>query len=101
VALRLSASGVGLPGHSRSLNEARKNAAGRNRLPNEVRWRFGRDGFERGYRDPIRLLVETCRRRLRVSPTRFRASRIRLSGLAVFDGERGCYAFTILEISET
>jgi hypothetical protein len=90
---RLGASGVGLPGHRRGLNEARKNAAGRNRWRYDVRWRFGSDGFERGYRDPIRLLVESRRRRLRVSPTRFRASRIRPSGLAVFDGERRRYAF--------
>jgi hypothetical protein len=71
---RLGASGAGLPGHRRGLNEARKNAAGRNRWRNEVRWRFGNDGFERGYRDSIRLLVESFRCRLSVSPTRFRAS---------------------------
>ena len=30
IAPRLGTSGVGLPGHRRGLNEARKNAAGRN-----------------------------------------------------------------------
>jgi hypothetical protein len=67
----LGASGAGLPDHRRGLNEARKNTSGRNRRRNEVRWRFGHDGFEHGYRDPIRFLVESCRCRLRVSPTRF------------------------------
>jgi len=85
---RLGASGVGLPGHKRGLNEARKNAAGRNRWRYDVRWRLGRDGLERGYRDPTRLLVGSCRRRLRVSPTQFCTSSIRPLGLAVFDDER-------------
>ena len=93
IAPRLGAFGVGLRGHTRGLNEARKNAAGRDRWRYDVRWRFGGDGFERGCRDAMRLLVESCRRRLRVSPTRFRASRIRPFGLAVFDGERRRYAF--------
>ncbi len=53
----------------------------------------GRDGFERGYRDPIRLLVASRRRRLRVSPTQFCTSSVRPLGLAVFDGERRRYAF--------
>jgi hypothetical protein len=93
IAPRLGASDVGPPGHRPGLNKARKNTAGRNRWQYDVHWRLGRDGFERGYRDPIRLLVEAFRHRLRVSPTRFRASRIRPSGPAVFDGEGGCYAF--------
>jgi hypothetical protein len=54
---RSGAPGVGLPGHRRGLNEARKNAAGRNRWRDDVRWRFGSDGFERGCHDPIRLFV--------------------------------------------
>ena len=58
---RLGVSGVGLPGHKRGLNEARKNAAGRNRWRYDVRWRLGSDGFERGYRGAIRLLVESYR----------------------------------------
>ena len=90
---RLGVSGVGLPGHKRGLNEARKNAAGRNRWRYDVRWRFGSGGLERGYRDPTRLLVGSCRRRLRVSPTQFCTSSIRPLGLAVFDGERRRYAF--------
>jgi hypothetical protein len=93
MARRLGAYGVGLPGHRRGLNEARKNAAGRNRWRYDVRWRFGSDGFERGYRDSTRLLVESCRRRPRMSPTRFRASSTRPFGLTVFNGERRRYAF--------
>ena len=58
-----------------------------------VRWRFGGDNFERGYRDSIRLPVESCRGGLRVSPTQFCTSSIRPLGLAVFDGERRRYAF--------
>ena len=60
IAPRLGASGVGLPRHRRGLNEARKNTARRNRWRDDFRWRFDNDGFERGYRDPIRLLVESC-----------------------------------------
>ena len=58
---RLGASGVGLPGHKRGLNEAGKNAAGRNRWRYDVRWRLGPDSLERGYRGAIRLLVESYR----------------------------------------
>ena len=93
MAPRLGASGIGLPGHGRGLNEARKNAARKNRGRDHFRWRFGSDGFERGYRDPIRFLVDSCGRRLRVSLTRFCTSSIRPLGLAVFDGERRRYAF--------
>jgi hypothetical protein len=92
VAPRLGASGAALPGHRRGLNEARKNAAG-NQRRNEVRCRFGHDGFERGYRDSIRLPVDSFRRQLSMSPSGFRAFSIWPSSLAVFDGERGCYAF--------
>jgi hypothetical protein len=90
---RSGASGVILPGHRRGLNEARKNAAGRNRGRYDVRWRFGRDGFERSYRDAIRPLVGSCRHRPRMSPAQFYTSSIRPLGLAVFDGERRRYAF--------
>jgi hypothetical protein len=58
-----------------------------------------RDGFERGYHDPIRFLVDSCRRRLRVSPTQFCTPGIRPLGLAVFDGVTRFNG--ILEISET
>jgi hypothetical protein len=90
---RLGASGVGLPGRRRGLNKAGKNAAGRNRWRYDVRWRFGSDGFERGSRDPIRVLVASYRRGSHVSPTWFRASSTRPFELAVFDGERRCNAF--------
>jgi hypothetical protein len=90
---RLAASSVDLPGHRCRLKEARKNAAGRNRWRNDVRRRFGSDGFKRGYRDPTRLFVDSCQHRRRVSPNRFCTSSIRPLGLAVFNGERRRYAF--------
>ena len=69
VAPRLGASAAALLGHSRDLNQARKNAAG-NRRRNEVRWRFGHGAFERGYRNLIRFAVESPRvTRLRVTGT--------------------------------
>jgi hypothetical protein len=71
---RLDASGAGQPGRRLRLYNARKDTAGQTRWRYNVPWRVGRDGFERGYRDPNRFLVDSCGRRLRASPTRFDAS---------------------------
>jgi hypothetical protein len=88
---RLGVSGVGLPRHNRGLNEARKNATGRNRWRYVVSRRLGSDGFEHGYRGAI-LLVDSYRRGL-VRLTWFRASRTRPFGLTVFYDERRRHAF--------